>query len=374
MKEHGFLYVSYYDYGFRQMDPQLGRWHVIDAMAESYMNHSPYAYTMNDPVNYTDLLGLKAMSQLANDDPLAMAASGRIEFIEGAGWQWFSNHTMGISNNAGSSGISREAGPSIKDVEDYEKAKKNGETSETFESWYSARRRAAWKLGYTSVQGALDAGVKFSAVKWKRTNDLSSINIFRAKEKDKTVNEVIMIETAYVDVYLAGVFEGEYKLGDPDRNNFWGAGGDRSSLGGGINEGELALLADGLNSGASLLKVGTKFTGPFANLTDAYNIYVQYDQYQNNQISYNRALYNSTGSASSIIVGTVVGAECGGPYGALAGFGTSLLFNAGEQGYNTMAPIYRDNVSKWNTAVNNPGEIQSRFTGVPMQFINGFGF
>jgi hypothetical protein len=80
------------------------------------------------------------------------------------------------------------------------------------------------------------------------------------------------------------------------------------------------------------------------------------------------------GSASSIIVGTVVGAECGGPYGALAGFGTSLLFNAGEQGYNTMAPIYRDNVSKWNTAVNNPGEIQSRFTGVPMQFINGFGF
>jgi RHS repeat-associated protein len=43
------------------MDPQLGRWHVIDAMAESYMSHSPYAYTMNDPVNYTDLLGLKAM-------------------------------------------------------------------------------------------------------------------------------------------------------------------------------------------------------------------------------------------------------------------------------------------------------------------------
>ncbi len=50
--------TNYYDYGFRQMDPQLGRWHVVDALAESYMSHSPYAYTMNDPVNHIDVAGL----------------------------------------------------------------------------------------------------------------------------------------------------------------------------------------------------------------------------------------------------------------------------------------------------------------------------
>ena len=50
--------TNYYDYGFRQLDPQLGRWHVVDAMAESYMSVSPYAYTLNDPVNHTDLMGL----------------------------------------------------------------------------------------------------------------------------------------------------------------------------------------------------------------------------------------------------------------------------------------------------------------------------
>jgi len=50
--------TNYYDYGFRQLDPQLGRWHVIDAMAESYFSTSPYAYTRNDPVNRIDVMGL----------------------------------------------------------------------------------------------------------------------------------------------------------------------------------------------------------------------------------------------------------------------------------------------------------------------------
>jgi RHS repeat-associated protein len=47
-----------YDYGFRQMDPVLGRWFCVDAMAESYMSSSPYAYCENNPVNRIDILGL----------------------------------------------------------------------------------------------------------------------------------------------------------------------------------------------------------------------------------------------------------------------------------------------------------------------------
>ena len=43
------------------MDPQLGRWHVIDALSEKYYSHSPYAYTMNDPVNHIDVMGLASM-------------------------------------------------------------------------------------------------------------------------------------------------------------------------------------------------------------------------------------------------------------------------------------------------------------------------
>ncbi len=57
--------TGYYDYlptgqagGFRQLDPQLGRWHVIDAMAEKYMSTSPYAYVMNNPISSVDVMGL----------------------------------------------------------------------------------------------------------------------------------------------------------------------------------------------------------------------------------------------------------------------------------------------------------------------------
>jgi len=50
--------TNYYDYGFRQYEPQLGRWHVADAMAENYFSTSPYAYTRNDLVNRIDVMGL----------------------------------------------------------------------------------------------------------------------------------------------------------------------------------------------------------------------------------------------------------------------------------------------------------------------------
>ena len=55
--------TNYLDYGFRQMDPQLGRWHVVDALTESYMSHSPYAYTKNDPINHIDVMGLAPYSR-----------------------------------------------------------------------------------------------------------------------------------------------------------------------------------------------------------------------------------------------------------------------------------------------------------------------
>ena len=46
------------DYGFRQLDVQLGRWHVVDALAENHFDTSPYAYVKNNPINYIDVLGL----------------------------------------------------------------------------------------------------------------------------------------------------------------------------------------------------------------------------------------------------------------------------------------------------------------------------
>ena len=49
--------LNWYDYGARQYDASLGRWHVVDPMAEVSYCVSPYNYCKNSPVNRVDIGG-----------------------------------------------------------------------------------------------------------------------------------------------------------------------------------------------------------------------------------------------------------------------------------------------------------------------------
>lgn len=48
------LGLNEYSYGWRDYDPAIGRWNVIDQLSEKYYRISPYAYVANNPITTID--------------------------------------------------------------------------------------------------------------------------------------------------------------------------------------------------------------------------------------------------------------------------------------------------------------------------------